>query len=192
MLTTAVLALLVLSGCGGGEEVTQVTPAASPSGSLESMGPELREMAITTPPSKLGFTSDADYPTVYGVLVDWPLGDQTATVLAMRDGTASLYTTSTFGMIGGVGHAEVREAAARLVRSAEQFAKAAEPVDSYPYPPEGTAYYYLLTYSGVRRLSGDLDAIEQGSDPTTDLFFAAQDEITELRNVSDNIDGGVQ
>ena len=44
----------------------------------------------------------------------------------------------------------------------------------------------------MRRLSGDLDAIEQGSDPTTDLFFAAQDEITELRNVSDSIDGGVQ
>lgn len=192
ILTAAAITLLVLVGCGGGEAVTQVTPAASPSGSPESMGPELREMAISTPPSKLDFTSDADYPTVYGVVVDWPLGDQVVTVLAMRDGTASLYTTSTFGIIGGGGHATVREAASRLVRSAEHYVKAAQPVDSHPCPPEGTAYYYLLTYSGVRRLSGDLAAIEQGADPTADLFFAAQDEITELRNISDSADGGGQ
>jgi hypothetical protein len=108
----------------------------------------------------------------------------------MRDCTASLYTTSTFGIIGGVGHSSVRAAATRLVRTAEAFVGSSQPVTSFPYPPAGTVYYYLLTYSGVRRCSGHLDAIERGSDPTSELFMAAQDEITELHAMTEAQEGG--
>jgi len=47
--------------------------------------------------------------TVVAVLMDWPLGEHTATVLASAGGDASLYTTSTFGLLGGIGHASVRK-----------------------------------------------------------------------------------
>ena len=53
----------------------------------------------------------------------------------------------------------------------------------YPYPPGDTVYYYLLTYSGVKRCSASLAALEKGSDPTFPLFDAAQDVVTELRLV---------
>lgn len=159
----------------------------SPSGSPETMGSELREMAITMAPSKLGFTPDADYPNVYGVLVDWPFGDQVVTVLALRDGTGSLYTTATFAITGGSRRPAIRAAATRLVRTAERFATAGRQVSSFPYPEGGTVYYYLLTYAGVRRCQGDMEAIERGADPTTALFLAAQDEITALRLASEAV-----
>ena len=138
-------------------------------------------MALTTPPGELGFVPDAEYPTVYGVLVDWPMDGDVVTILALRGGTASLYTTFAFQVIGGEAHAQVRKAAERCVTVASDYATSGEPVTDYPYPEGGQVYFYLLTYDGVRRCVGNETAIERGSDPTSELFAAAQDVMTELR-----------
>jgi len=76
-------------------------------------GVALRRMALSTPADNLGFKTDADFPIVYGVLTDWDIGGSVATIMSMRDGTASLYTTSEFGVIGGHSHERVRQAALR-------------------------------------------------------------------------------
>ena len=66
---------------------------------------QLRSQALVTPPAQLGIAPSEDFPIVYGAVMDWPVGEETATVVAFCDGNVSLYTTSTFGVIGGVGHA---------------------------------------------------------------------------------------
>lgn len=151
----------------------------------QSPGIGLRQMALTTPVSKLGFSSDSDFPSVYGVLTDWNIGEDTATIMSMRDGTASLYTTSTFGIIGGQGHESVRQAAARYVKLAENYVDSSKRVTDFPYPKRGKVYYYLLTYNGVRLCIGDESTLKQGSDPTLPLFEAAQDVLTELRLITE-------
>lgn len=142
-------------------------------------------MALTKPAGELGFHADADFPRVYGVLMDWDIGQAIATVMSMRDGTASLYTTSTFGIIGGHGHERVRHAAVHYVQLATEYLDASEVVTDFPYPKPGTVYYYLLTYDNVRRCVGNLSAIEGGSDPTRPLFAAAQNVLTELRSITE-------
>lgn len=172
----AVLAVVALGGCGTGARANQTT-----SSSVQSPGPGLRNMILTTDPAELKFAADADFPAVYGVLVDWPLDSGTATIVALRDGTASLYTTSSFGIIGGGGNEGAHDAAIACVRLADGLAGACRPVTDYPYPPAGTVYYYLLTYSGVKRCSAGMAALEDGSDPTSPLFDAAQRVLTQLR-----------
>jgi hypothetical protein len=149
--------------------------------SPESAGPRLRNLILTTTPEKLGFVADSEFPEVYGALVDWPLGVQVASILALRDGSASLYTTSTFGIIGGGGHASVRNAARSCVQVAADCLAQSDGVTEYPLPANDDVYFYLLTYSGVRRCVGDLAAIQSGTDPTRPLFGAAQDVLTQLR-----------
>src|SRR5690348_12168391 len=122
-------AMLAVAGCGRKNTVTKESTKPE-----ESPGVALRQMALTTPVDKLDFSPDADFPTVYGVLTEWDIDGVTATVMSMRDGTASLYTTSTFGIIGGQGHESVRRAAVRYVKTAEQFAKAGKPVTEFAYP----------------------------------------------------------
>ena len=151
----------------------------------DSPGPELRRMALTTSPQMFGFVSDSAYPTVYGVLTDWNTGGVTATIVSMRDGTASLYTTSTFGIIGGHGHESVRRAVERYVKTAECYVASATPVAEYPYPESGQVFFYILTYSGVRRVAAEIEAVENGADPARPLFAAAQDVLTELRLISE-------
>lgn len=155
----------------------------------EPPGVGMRMMALRTSAVNLGFYPDDDFPSVYGVLTDWNIGDVTASIVAMRDGTASLYTTSTFGIIGGHGHEEVRQAAARCVKLAESFAASGEIVTEFPYPKGNLVYLYILAYDGVRRCVGNESALEQGSDPTLPLFEAAQEVLTHLRLITEKENG---
>jgi hypothetical protein len=71
-------------------------------------GHDLRLMMLTTPPARTGGKPTEAFPRVYGILMDWPISGQTATVFSTSSGAASLYTTSTFGIIDGEGHESVR------------------------------------------------------------------------------------
>jgi hypothetical protein len=148
---------------------------------IDDAGKELRMMVLITPVERLGFKPDENYPKVYAVLTDWNLGDKVASILAMKDGTASLYTTSSFGIIGGQGHERVRLAAEKCTRLAGLFYDKSKPVSEFHYPKQGQVFFYLLTFNGTRLCVADEDAIKNGTDPTYPLFDAAQDVLTELR-----------
>jgi hypothetical protein len=148
-------------------------------------GKALRMMALKTSPNDLGFSPDKDYPKVFGILMDWRVGEETASILAMRDGTASLYTTSTFGVLGGHRHEKVRRAAEQCTNIANQFLDKSTAAVNFPYPKEGEVFFYLLSYEEVRLCIGNEKAIHQGNDPTRPLFAAAQNVLTELRLVTD-------
>src|SRR3712207_73110 len=99
---------------------TPSAPAPAALGPADA-GRALRRTMPTTPPAALGAEPTESCPRVYGVLMDWPIGEHTATVFSSSTGAASLYTTSTFGIIGGEGHGSVRAAATRFVRAADRF-----------------------------------------------------------------------
>jgi hypothetical protein len=148
-------------------------------------GKTLRMMALKSSPKDLGFSPDQDYPKVYGILMDWRIGEETASVLAMRDGTASLYTTSTFGIIGGGRHEKVHRAAEQCTKLANHFLDISSATTNFAYPKEGEVFFYLLTYEAVRLCSGNERAIIQGNDSMRPLFAAFQSVLTELRLVTE-------
>src|SRR5215213_9365211 len=67
------------------------------------VGRELRRLMLTTTAEKVGEKPSKEFPRVFGVLMDFPIGENTATIFSTSVGAASLYTTSTFGIIGGEG-----------------------------------------------------------------------------------------
>jgi hypothetical protein len=138
-------------------------------------------MVLTTPPEKTGIKPTADFPRVYGILMDWPVGEQIATILSTSTGTASLYTTSTFGIIGGEGHESVRTAAVTFTRAAERLFDAATPAVAYPYPAPDRVRFYLLTFDGVRVLDTDLASIYERTSVYSGIFELGQAVLTELR-----------
>ena len=139
-------------------------------------------MMLTTPPKEIGAKPTKEFPRVYAVLIDWPLADGLiATVVSSSTGAASLYTTSTFGIIGGEGHATVRVAAKALVRAADRHFTAASPTTEFPYPREGHARFYFLTFDGVRVIDTDMATITNGTNKYAELFGLGQAVLTELR-----------
>ncbi len=172
-------------GCKQSDQSSTGEPSAPPPAQVMS---ELRTKMLTTPPSELGIVRSTDFPRVYGVLMDWPLGDHIATVVSLCDGNASLYTTSTFGVIGGVGHDSVRAAAARFVRTAEKHHDEAVVTRGYAYPKGGHVRFYLVCFDGVRMIETDMDALTSGKDSRSDLWTDGQRVLTELRLVTEKTD----
>jgi hypothetical protein len=158
-----------------------VMTTTAPADPDETLGPELRQLAFDTKPSELNFASDEDFPKVYGVVIDWPVEDQIATIVAMRDGTASLYTTRKYGVIGGDSLPAAREAAVMCTRTAGHFLETAKRAEKFPYPQQGEVFFYLLTYDGVYRASAKEAALFDESDPHAVLFAWAQRVLTELQ-----------
>ncbi|MEZ6010002.1 MAG: hypothetical protein R3F05_19885 [Planctomycetota bacterium] len=157
--------------------------SARPTTPDELPGIGLRLQALGLDPSELGFAPDEAFPQVYGVLTEWDLGGAVATVMSLRDGTASLYTTSAFGILGGGEHESVRLAAVRHVHVAGDYLPQAVATTDRQHAAGDEVRYWLLTYDGVHLVRGSMAALRSGGDPTRALFVAAQYVLTELRRL---------
>jgi hypothetical protein len=144
----------------------------------------LRRRMLEASPVELGIER-SNQCRVFGVLMDWPVDDLTVSVVALSDGNASLYTTSTFGVIGGYAHSPVRRAATDFVRDTERFHSDAKPTADHSYPPADRVRFYLLTFDGLRVLEDDRAAVEGSRSRYSTLFGRGQDVITELRLIAD-------
>ena len=147
-------------------------------------GRNLRHMMLTASADDISAIPTKEFPRVYGILMDWPIDEVTATVFSSYTGAASLYTTSTFGIIGGENHETVRTAAQNFVRAADQHYDAAITTSDFSYPANNHVRFYLLTYEGVRVIDTDLALITDGASEYSRLFGLGQAVLTELRLVT--------
>ncbi len=147
---------------------------------------QLRLTILTKSPASLGIKPTAEFPRIDAVVIDWPITPNTATIVASAAGDASLYTTSTFGVIGGVGHEPVRQAAKQAVKLADSFFNDAAPTTDFSYPDAQHVRFYFVTYDGVRSIEAPVDSVFSGKDKLSPLFGAAQNVLTQLRLVSQN------
>lgn len=143
-------------------------------------------MMLETPAEKLRMRPTDAYPKIYGVLMDWPLpGGQTATVVSLCDGSASIYTTSDFGILGGIGHETVRNAATNFVKTAQALYEDGVPTTDFSYPTADHTRFYLLGFSGVRVIDTEIASLLKPSAKYSDLWTAGQNVLTELRKITE-------
>jgi hypothetical protein len=152
-----------------------------PSNSPAEMMRQMRLKQLTMVPSEFGEKPTKEFPRVCAVIMDWPIQAATVTVVARATGDASVYTTGTFGVIGGIGHKAVRTAAIDCVKIAQQYYDAAVPTKEYPYPASSRVRFYLVGHDGVRVIDADLDVVKRDRASYSDLFIAAQRVVTELQ-----------
>lgn len=147
---------------------------------------ELRTTMLTTPASKMGIEPSKVYPKVFGIVMDMPLsGGHTSTVVSMCDGHTSLYTTSTFGVLGGIGHESVRTASTNFVKAAQSYYDEATATADYPYPVSDHVRFYLLGFDGVRVIDAEIASVEDRTDKRSGIWAAGQRVLTELRRVAE-------
>lgn len=133
---------------------------------------------LQRPPTPGSYKTDDD---VVAVLMDWPIGDNIATVLASSLGDASLYTSSTFGIIGGIGHEKVRNAALQFAQCAQHFLHITHFSTDYGYPDGNKIKISAVTPKGVRSIVFEMKDVEDQNSPAYALFACGQIVLTELR-----------
>jgi hypothetical protein len=160
-----------------GMKAAQPAPPKAPA----EMMPEMRLAWLSRQPAQGTYTSDNE---VVAVVMDWPLNDTVVSVLSSSAGDASLYTTSTFGIIGGIGHENVRKVAISFVACARQYLDQAKLTTEFPYPDSKTLRFYLVTPKGVRVVSFPLSETERTDSPAAVFFGFGQQVVTELRLIT--------
>lgn len=107
----------------------------------------LRDQILHLTRDRIGLPAPQHDTDVWAVLMDWGVTHGTATVVAISDGTASIYLSSGGGSIGGgKSHDSLRKAALQAVSIAAKFQPEMRPVANYPLPRQGQVFsMYSLT-----------------------------------------------
>ena len=158
--------------------------AEQPKSSSKSPADMMKEMRLQWLTKKLPTVSEDNKEEVEAVVMDWPLDATTVTVLASSSGDASIYTTGTFGIMGGIGHESVREAAIAFVECARKHRALASQTTDYSYPDRQTVRFFFVSIEGVRSVSFSIAQVEKTGTEAFDLYSHGQAVLAELRQVT--------
>ena len=141
----------------------------------------LRKMAFDMSLQLLDLTlKDSE---IYGVIMDWDIGDGIATLVAYKTGDASLYLSSGGGVIGGGQSHYVNTAAKTLVKEATLYFDKSKVMYAIPLPDKDSIRFYFLTAKGKYCIHEQMKNISNNTSPYVDFFDKANNLITELRKM---------
>ena len=144
---------------------------------------DLRKQAFDITQQQLGLTiHDTE---IYGVIMDWDIGNGIVTLVTYKTGDASMYLSSGGGVIGGGQHKNVNRAAKEFVRTAGKYFNNAIKIDSTPLPEKDGVRFYFLTAKGKYCAQEKMINFENESSKWLDFFNEANNVITELRKTVD-------
>lgn len=161
---------------------SQATPSAAESTQAAQAMKGLRDSLLTSSAEDIGLSGKEAKAKVWGVLMEIALPSGVSTIVSIRDGTASLYTSTGGGIIGGY---SAQEQAKRFVATAEKHLAGMKSTKSFPYPEVGRVKFYVLTPKGVYSDEADQKELVDGQHALSPLFLAGNDVLTGLRIASE-------
>ena len=153
---------------------------------------DLRSMVLTLDPDDLGLTKASFPDPVFALLMEGGFPSGSYTLVAIADGTTSIYFSGGGGVIGAGEHDVVRAVSDRFLAAAQELFQHSRPVSSFPKPDAGNVIFYFCTFDGVRAYTALQDDLEDRRDALSSLYIAGHDVITELRKLEENRDSRAQ
>lgn len=140
----------------------------------------LRNLFFSLKPEEVGVKSSDSRVKVYGLMMENGYDTGLASVVATRDGGASLYLGHGGGILGGIGYANVREASAAAVAEAEKHLAGMKKTGDFPYPALGRVRFYVHTFDGVLTAEADKEDLLKRRHKLWPLFYAGHEVLTQL------------
>jgi hypothetical protein len=141
----------------------------------------LRKMVLSIAPKDIGLKPKPN--EVWGVLMETGYPKAVATLVALADGTISLYFSNGGGVVGLGGHSGPRQAAQSFLLESQQFSGQARPTTTFPLPGPTFTRFYLLTGTQVLTVEAKEDDLGHYRHPFSPLFHKGHALITEIRKV---------
>lgn len=147
----------------------------------------LRNQILQSSRAQLGLPGTSAPTQPWAALMEMGISRGTATVVAISDGTTSIYLSSGGGFIGGGQRYEaVRNAGQHLLNLAGQYQPLMHPTQDLSLPGEGQIMFYAVTDSGVFTAGAPERDLALRHDWLGSLYAAGQDIITQYRLVFPN------
>ena len=145
---------------------------------------DLRNMALGATAKQIGVQFSTDQTKIYGIIMDWDLGEGTATLVSFLSGDASVYLSSGGGFIGAGQHDNVKKAGIALINKAEKYLNKSTKTEVAPLPEKDGVLFYFLTNKGKFVGKENIKNLENHSSGWSDLFDEANKLISEIRIIS--------
>ena len=145
----------------------------------------LRSMVLEGTRSNFGLGPGASSTQPFAVVTDWGDAQGATTIIAVADGSASVYPSSgTASIGGGQSHESIRNAALKTIELAGSAQPLMHATTQYPLPSRGQVSFYVVTDSGVFTASGSQDDMSGNRSPFSALGAATQNIIAEYRRLA--------
>lgn len=141
---------------------------------------KLRSQALGATAQALGTMEQT-----FGVIMETGYPEAVVTLIALSDGTASLYFSNGGGMIGLGQHEGPAVAARSLISFADHNLTQLAPASDTPLPQPGHTRFYVLTRSGTLTAEAKEMDLGENRHVLSPLFYSAQELITEMREVEE-------
>ncbi|HEY0444378.1 MAG TPA: hypothetical protein VGC90_09160, partial [Candidatus Limnocylindrales bacterium] len=144
----------------------------------------LRAQVLHLDPATLAIP-EGDWMGASVALMEMALRGGTASLVAVADGTVSLYISTGGGTLGAGERPAVRAAAKRFLRAASDAASSMTAATEFPLPEAGHVRFHVRTPEGDVTAGAPEDAVRARRHPLSPLYMAGQDVITEIRVASE-------
>jgi len=142
---------------------------------------QLREKALTVAAHELDLVPTERRPRVWGAVMElgYPIG--IATLMALAEGTTSLYFSGGGGVIGAGEHESVREAAEAFLDCVERHLGDFEPIEGTPTPRIGRVRFYVRTFDRTLGREATEDELANDHHPLAPVYHAGHAVIAAIR-----------
>lgn len=145
-----------------------------------SPGPDMRRAVLTLDPSEVGL--DRSHGEVWGTVMDASTADGGwYSLVCLADGTTSLYTSSTFGVIGAGQWPHIAQASTAFLQQVAESLELFEPARTHELPPPLFVALRALTWQGERWVVAPEEDLVDERHAASPLFHAAHDVIGLIR-----------
>jgi len=142
----------------------------------------LRKMIFETKPANIGVKEP-----VWGVLMETGYPQAVATLVALADGTVSLYFSNGGGIIGLGRHAGPKRVSKELLVLAPRYLKHCQATKVFPLPNRAHTRFYFLTNDGIVTTEAKEEDLGYQRHALSPLFHKAHELITEVRLVDQKL-----
>ena len=157
------------------------TPAADDSYS------GLRALALAVSPADLKLNIPPTQTFIYGVVMDWNIGDVVVTLAAYINGAANMYLTTNEKITGGGKNPKVGNLAIGFVTGAAEYLGRAIPVGTDDLPLKECVRFYFLTNKGKYAAQEQVIYMEDKSSAWFPLFEKGNEVICEMRDNAETV-----
>jgi hypothetical protein len=140
----------------------------------------LRQQVLSLTAEQLGDDELADAP-ILALLMETGYPEAVATLVAVVDGTSSLYFSNGGGLLGAGDHDAVAQASRGWLETGREFVDELAEIRDVPLPAEGMTQFVAVTPEGLRSAVAPEEELGEGRHGLSPLFYAGQDVITQIR-----------
>lgn len=176
----AVILLIILSQVTFGQRQVNKIPAD------QNPYEEFRSRAFKVTPVDLGLDLPLSDTTVYGVIIDWPIQTNVATIVVFSTGDASVYLKSGQIFIGGFAYPSIQSLAKEMISGGQKLLSETGKTESFALPDSSLVKFSFLTNNGIYEHHETEESIDRNQSQWTTLFYNGNQIITEYRLITQN------